>query len=190
MPADGDSDQEIGTASGSGAGSGTGGEVAPDPTDPGRSLLDRLRARPPAARPVRRRRRYVAPDDQRWSAAIPDDRDPAPLRAAVEGIVAAEGWRRTLDAASLEPRWAVIVGSTVAEHTRPDRLVAGELTVVATSTAWATQLRLMSRTLIGRIAAEIGDGIVTRIRVQGPTSPDWRHGPLRVRGPGPRDTYG
>jgi len=31
---------------------------------------------------------------------------------------------------------------------------------------------------------------VQRLRVHGPTAPDWRHGPLRVTGRGPRDTYG
>jgi len=51
------------------------------------------------------------------------------------------------------------------------------------------ELRRLSG-LLERIAAEVGPGVVTRVRVQGPTSPDWRHGPLRVTGRGPRDTYG
>jgi hypothetical protein len=32
--------------------------------------------------------------------------------------------------------------------------------------------------------------VVRRLVVRGPTTPDWGHGRLRVRGPGPRDTYG
>jgi len=70
------------------------------------------------------------------------------------------------------------------------RLEAGRLTCVAESTAWATQIRLMSRALLDRIADELGAGVVTTLHVQGPTAPDWRHGPLRVTGRGPRDTYG
>ncbi len=163
--------------------------------DPVRSLLGRLRRSGDADRRTassqRRPVRPQHPDDQEWSPAGPGQRDPATLSGTLDEMVASEGWRRTLDEASLAPRWEAIVGSIIAEHTRPDKLVAGELTIEAASTAWATQIRLMSRTLLARIAAEVGEGIVTKIRVRGPTSPDWRHGPLRVRGgKGPRDTYG
>jgi creatinine amidohydrolase/Fe(II)-dependent formamide hydrolase-like protein len=44
--------------------------------------------------------------------------------------------------------------------------------------------------LLDRLAADLGPDVVRRIRVHGPTAPDWRHGPLRVTGRGPRDTYG
>lgn len=70
------------------------------------------------------------------------------------------------------------------------QLTDGELTVQADSTAWATQLRLLQRQLLAKIAAGVGDGVVKRLRVQGPTAPSWRHGPRRVPGRGPRDTYG
>jgi predicted nucleic acid-binding Zn ribbon protein len=99
-------------------------------------------------------------------------------------------WERPVRAAGILARWDHIVGADLAAHCRPIRLDGGELTCVAESTAWATQIRLLSRQLLDRIAAELGPGVVTAIRVQGPTAPDWRHGPLRVRGQGPRDTYG
>jgi predicted nucleic acid-binding Zn ribbon protein len=165
------------------------------PTDPARLLIERLRGRPVARSrrtgdAPRRTRRVVSPDEQVWSPARPGDRDPTALAASVDDLVDREGWRRTLDEVSLAPRWPAIVGAAVAEHTRPESLVGGELVVRAASTAWATQIRLMGRTLVARIAAEVGDGVVTHVRVIGPTGPDWRHGPLRVRGRGPRDTYG
>jgi predicted nucleic acid-binding Zn ribbon protein len=62
--------------------------------------------------------------------------------------------------------------------------------VQADSTAWATQLRLLQRQLLGRLAAGLGDGVVTRMRIHGPTAPSWRRGPRHVSGRGPRDTYG
>lgn len=164
--------------------------------DPARGLLDRLRRGAPQTRRGRanrggqRRRALLHPDEQVWSGPHPGERDPMRLSATLDGLVAEEGWRRTLDEASLAPRWASIVGPAVAEHCRPDSLSGGVLTVRAESTAWATQLRLMGRTLLTRIAAEVGEGVVTKLRVLGPTGPDWRHGPLRVRGRGPRDTYG
>jgi predicted nucleic acid-binding Zn ribbon protein len=139
--------------------------------------------------PARRQRR-TGTGDQTWSGAGPDGRDPAALGDAVGELVRDREWSRTLTAAGLLPRWEQIVGADIASHCRPERLEAGELTCVAESTAWATQLRLMSRQVLARIAAEVGPDIVSRLKVRGPTAPDWRHGPLRVTGRGPRDTYG
>ena len=87
-------------------------------------------------------------------------------------------------------RWAQLVGAEVAEHAQPVSLKDRELMVAASSTAWATQLRLLQRQLIARIAAGVGPGVVKSLRVQGPAAPNWVHGPRHVRGRGPRDTYG
>jgi predicted nucleic acid-binding Zn ribbon protein len=147
-------------------------------------------ARARRAKPPPRRRRRTAASEQTWSGAGPDDRDPAVLGDAVEKLVEQRQWSRTLTAAGLLPRWEQIVGSDIAAHCRPERLEAGELTCVAESTAWATQLRLLSAQVLARIAADVGPDVVGRLKVRGPTAPDWRHGPLRVTGRGPRDTYG
>ena len=64
------------------------------------------------------------------------------------------------------------------------------LTVTAESTAWATQLRIIQRQVLAKIAAEVGDGVVTSLRITGPVSPSWRKGRLHIAGRGPRDTYG
>jgi predicted nucleic acid-binding Zn ribbon protein len=160
---------------------------APRPGDAARKLLARARSAKPA--PVRRPRRPSSVD-QPWSGAGPDGRDPARLGDAVDELVRDRDWTRTLTAAGLLPRWEQIVGSDIAAHCRPERLEAGELTCIAESTAWATQLRFMSAQLLVRIANEVGPGVVVRLRVRGPSVPDWRHGPLRVTGRGPRDTYG
>jgi predicted nucleic acid-binding Zn ribbon protein len=152
-----------------------------------RRLLDRARRMAP---PKPKRRRRPAPEEQSWSGAAPDGRDPTPVGAAVGDLVAERKWDATLRAAGIEARWDTIVGAEVAGHCRPERLENGELTCVAESTAWATQIRLLSRQLIERLAADLGPGVVTRLRVLGPTAPNWRHGPLRVTGRGPRDTYG
>jgi predicted nucleic acid-binding Zn ribbon protein len=157
-----------------------------EPTDAARKLLARARRAKPA--PVRRRR--SSPVDQPWSGAGPDGRDPSGLGDAVQELVRDRDWTRTLIAAGLLPRWPQIVGPNIAAHCRPERLEAGELTCIAESTAWATQLRLMTPQVLARIAAEVGPDVVSRLRVRGPTAPDWRHGPLRVTGRGPRDTYG
>jgi predicted nucleic acid-binding Zn ribbon protein len=133
---------------------------------------------------VRRQRR------RRWSGAGSDDRDPQPLGRLAARVAAEHGWNERLSGGQVFARWAELVGQDVAEHTRPIELRDGEMTVQADSTAWATQLRLLQRQLIAMIAKGIGHGVVKRMRIAGPSAPSWKHGPLHVRGRGPRDTYG
>jgi predicted nucleic acid-binding Zn ribbon protein len=83
-----------------------------------------------------------------------------------------------------------VVGQHIAEHATPTVLRDGVLSVSADSTAWATQLRLIQAQVLANIAAEIGDGVVTSLKITGPVAPSWRKGPLHVAGRGPRDTYG
>ena len=87
-------------------------------------------------------------------------------------------------------QWSTVVGEQIAEHATPTALREGVLAVSAESTAWATQLRLIQAQLLAKIAAAVGDGVVTSLRITGPTAPSWRKGPRHVRGRGPRDTYG
>jgi predicted nucleic acid-binding Zn ribbon protein len=158
------------------------------PADPGRRLLDRARQAPAA--PRRRRPRKADAEDQPWSGAAADGRDPAALGDSLSALVTERKWEETLRTAGIPARWEHIVGADVAAHCRPERLEDGTLTCVAESTAWATQIRMLSATILGRLANEVGAGVVRRLHVHGPTAPDWRHGPLRVTGRGPRDTYG
>jgi predicted nucleic acid-binding Zn ribbon protein len=125
-----------------------------------------------------------------YSGSGPDDRDPQAFGTLVHGMVADRGWDGTVASAGVMARWEHLVGREIAAHCRPTSLVDGELVLTAESTAWATQLRLLAPRLVGRIAAELGPGVVSRVQVHGPAAPTWRKGPLRVTGRGPRDTYG
>lgn len=117
--------------------------------------------------------------------------DPAPLGAAINGLVAETGWEFAVATGSVFGRWAQIVGPDLAAHTAPDGLADGELTVIADSTAWATQLRLLASELVRKLNAELGDGAVRRVKVRGPGTQRRPPGEWRVRGSrGPRDTYG
>jgi len=162
---------------------------SPRGVDLARAALESARAarrtssRSGTQRPAPRRRRG-------WSGPRPDDRDPQLLGALASRLVAERGWNDRVSAGVVFARWTQLVGSDVAEHAQPVSLHEGELLVRASSTAWATQLRLLQRQLIARISAGAGRGVVTRIRVQGPAAPTWVRGPRHVRGRGPRDTYG
>jgi predicted nucleic acid-binding Zn ribbon protein len=127
---------------------------------------------------------------RRWSGAGPDQRDPQPLGRLASRLAAERGWSNRLANGQVFGQWARLVGEEVAEHAQPVALKDGELTVRASSTAWATQLRLLQSQLLAKIAAGVGHGVVKRMRIHGPTAPSWRKGPRHVPGRGPRDTYG
>lgn len=125
-----------------------------------------------------------------FTGSGPDERDPQGVGETVERLVDERGWRGDLRLAAAVARWPVVVGDQVAAHTTADRFAEGVLYVQADSTSWATQVRMMASVIVAKLAADIGDGVVTRIVVQGPSTPSWKHGGRRVKGRGPRDTYG
>jgi predicted nucleic acid-binding Zn ribbon protein len=126
-----------------------------------------------------------------FSGPGPDERDPLAIGGAWTRLVDDQGWRTGLDVARLLGMWPEIVGAANAEHATPESFdpATGLLLVRTSSTAWAEQLRLMMPALRTAIEAQVGPGVVRDIRVVGPTPPRTR-GRLRVRGRGPRDTYG
>jgi predicted nucleic acid-binding Zn ribbon protein len=119
-----------------------------------------------------------------------DPGDPEPLSETLSRLLVDRGWDVPVAVAGVIERWTEIAGPDLAEHCRPEKFDAGVLQLVAESTAWATQVRLLLPQLHRRLDDVVGRTVVTRIEVRGPTGPDWRRGALRVRGPGPRDTYG
>ena len=60
----------------------------------------------------------------------------------------------------------------------PTALRDGVLSVSAESTAWATQLRMVQAQLLAKIAAAVGDGVVSALKITGPAAPSWRKGPV------------
>ena len=135
-------------------------------------------------------RSRVRKADAARSGSGPDGRDPVPFGAMIRRLVAERGWEETTSAAGVVANWDRLVGPEIADHCRPVSLTDGELVLVAESSAWATQLRLMTRTMTARLTERVGEGVVRSIVVRGPAQADWRKGPRRVHGRGPRDTYG
>jgi predicted nucleic acid-binding Zn ribbon protein len=127
---------------------------------------------------------------RRWSGAGPDPRDPQPLGRLVRRLVSDRGWEKPAAEARVLGDWPNLVGPDIASKSKPVSLRDGELTLQAESTAWATQLRLLSGKLLGILSSELGPGVVKKIHVHGPAAPSWKKGRLSVRGRGPRDTYG
>ncbi len=125
-----------------------------------------------------------------WSGPGPDKRDPQPLGAATRELTRSRGWSPRVAEGAIFGQWPSVVGHHIADHAVPTGLRDGVLSVSAESTAWATQLRIVQAQLIAKIAAAVGDGVVTTLKITGPAAPSWRKGPLHIAGRGPRDTYG
>jgi predicted nucleic acid-binding Zn ribbon protein len=64
-------------------------------------------------------------------------------------------------------RWEELVGSSVASHVRPVRLVHGTLIVSADHPAWATQIRHLAPEILERVASELGgEGAPVRLEIR------------------------
>jgi predicted nucleic acid-binding Zn ribbon protein len=181
--------------------------VSPDDSVPGREEEDEAaaaaaelalaRARKAAAdkglrpglKPLRRRRLPNQPQGTP-SGSGPDARDPMLLGEQLEKFVSDRGWEVDVAVGSVIGRWPQLVGSDIAEHVQPVSFENGILTLRAVSTAWATQMRLLTSVLLGRLEQEVGAGTVTEVVVTGPSGPTWAKGRRRAPGRGPRDTYG
>ncbi|WP_125614134.1 DUF721 domain-containing protein [Specibacter cremeus] len=117
-------------------------------------------------------------------------RDPLGLGKVVGRLVTERGWTSPVAIGSVMARWPELVGPDIAAHCRPESFEDTTLHVRCDSTSWATQLRLLSASLLARFDAELGAGVVTKLLVLGPAAPSWRKGFRSVKGRGPRDTYG
>ncbi|MCU1432221.1 MAG: hypothetical protein JWP95_1326 [Actinotalea sp.] len=133
-------------------------------------------------------RRTVTPEQR--SGAGRDGRDPALLGDTLARLAAERGWSDELSVGGVIGRWREVVGDQVADHCTPETFENGQLVVRTDSTAWAANLSLLVPQLRARLDQEIGEGVVSEIKVLGPSGPHWGKGQRRVPGRGPRDTYG
>ena len=117
--------------------------------------------------------------------------DPQPLSSVFNEVIANRDWKQGIAEGNLFSEWEKIVGSDVAQHASPLTLLEGKLTIQTTSTAWATQLRLISADLLKTIRESAPGALVDELVILGPHAPSWKRGLRTIRGSkGPRDTYG
>ena len=117
--------------------------------------------------------------------------DPERIGSILENLSNTKDWQRGLAEGNLFTNWAKIVGDEIAEHSEPITIFEGRLTIRATSTAWATQLRLLERDLLKSIQNQSEGALIEELSIIGPNAPSWKRGLRTIRGArGPRDTYG
>ncbi|MFV0405975.1 MAG: DUF721 domain-containing protein [Propioniciclava sp.] len=173
------------------SGSGEDVDRTPEPvSDPtGLDLARRIaaaagRSVPDASRRTPRKRQRGGSGSRRRAG------DPVSVGDALEGVISDRGWGTEINVHLLLGRWVELVGAAVAEHSTPESYRDGVLKVRTSSTAWASQLRLMAPQLVARMNSSLGEGTIRLVTVLGPEAPSWKRGPRTVRGRGPRDTYG
>lgn len=153
------------------------------PGDPPGSTQARRRGTQTTARGRRR--------DAGYTGAGVDRRDPQPFGPLIDQLLSERGWTHEVAVGGVMGRWAQIVGADISAHANPETFADGVLTIRTSSTAWATQMRLLAPRVRALLNAEVGAGVVRRIAVLAPAAPSWRRGPRATPGGrGPRDTYG
>jgi predicted nucleic acid-binding Zn ribbon protein len=93
------------------------------------------------------------------------------LGDAIDNLAVERGWDRALKDAEVVARFGDIVGPDIAAHASVASFEDGMLSVQATDSAWATQLRLLSPQLLARLADALGPNTVSSIQIFGPAAP-------------------
>ena len=131
----------------------------------------------------------------RKSESSEDDRtqrdEPEKLSNLLSDLVITRDWKKGIAEGNLFTKWSEIVGAEIAQHCEPITLFEGKLTIRAETSAWATQLQLLSTELLKNIRSRSEGALVEELRVIGPDAPSWKRGLRTIKGArGPRDTYG
>ena len=117
--------------------------------------------------------------------------DPLLLSNILSNVIEEKQWEKNLSQGNFLSKWVELVGPHIGAHTTPAGLSNGTLTIQASSTAWATQLNLISGDILEKIKKTEYADVVDEIVVIGPKSPSWKKGLRTIKGGrGPRDTYG
>lgn len=176
-------------------------EAAPlkDPAALAREAMERARqsarqrgaarTSPTAARRRREANRRATANDAS-PQPFGSGRDPRPASDAVDALLRRMGWSEQVEVAGVTARWREIMGDQIADKCEPVTFDEGVLVLRSQSSAWATQMQFMSGQVRHRLNEEFGREIVKELRFVGPSDRTWVKGPRRVKGRGPRDTYG
>lgn len=96
----------------------------------------------------------------------PEGEPPVTIGGPLERVVRSLGAPPAAALTSVFDSWADIVGSAIGSATRPLSLADGVLVVAVPDGGWASQLRWMERDLLDKLAAAVGDGVVTSLEVR------------------------
>src|SRR5690606_28547689 len=138
-------------------------------------IADSYRGATPAADAPRKRRPSRPPPRRKRRD------DPARLADVLGDFTRERGWDERIQAQRVFTDWAGIVGPEIAAHSHVDGFEDGVVSIVADSTAWAKELKLLAARVVRRLNEELGHCTVLRIDVRGPQAPSWKKGIRTVR---------
>ncbi|MFH8295097.1 DciA family protein [Streptomyces sp. NPDC018059] len=107
-----------------------------------------------------------------------DGRDPRPLMGVMKQLVVDRGWERAAAGGNLVARWPEILGSR-AQHWQAQTYDedTGTLTVLCTSSAWATSLQLTARQIVAEVNQALGRDTLQQITIRRATGSAGRRSP-------------
>src|SRR5699024_12074948 len=86
---------------------------------------------------------------------------PQPLGDIFSKFLAQRGWKEPIAVGSVLADWASNVGPQIAENTEDEKFENDQLVLRASSTAWATQLCLLTPQLMHKFDEVLGNGVIT-----------------------------
>lgn len=135
-----------------------------------------------------RRKGHWAPTG--WDGRRKPHRDFESLGSVLGREIEKRGWAPNIARGWISNNWRQLVGDYIGAHSEVVMFKDQTLFIQCDSTAKTNELRLLQSKILETIAAKVGDGIVTQLKIYPPAAPSWRHGKFHVKGRGPRDTYG
>lgn len=134
-------------------------------------------------------KRIIAKKKKGGSRPFDKGRDPLTAGASLDALISDFKWSAELGEAELFVSWAEVAGADIAAKTSPETFRDGVFEVRATSTAWATQLRLLNGIILEKLQTKFPTLEIIELKVLNPSGPTHKRGRLSVPGQGPRDTY-
>jgi predicted nucleic acid-binding Zn ribbon protein len=95
-----------------------------------------------------------------------NDREPTPISDGLDRVLRGLGNPGVAAVRTVFSEWEELVGSETAAHAKPVSLDGQCLLVVVDEPGWSTRFRYENAGLLARFAAELGEGVVTRIDVR------------------------
>ena len=95
-----------------------------------------------------------------------DDGEPTPIGETLDRVLKGLCTPAVQASRTVFGSWSELVGAEVAANARPVSLDRGCLLVAVEDPGWATRFRYEQAGLLERFAAELGEGVVTRIDVR------------------------
>jgi predicted nucleic acid-binding Zn ribbon protein len=94
------------------------------------------------------------------------DDDPKPISDGLDRVLRGLGNPGVAAVRTVFSEWEELVGHETAAHAKPVSLDGQCLLVVVDESGWATRFRYEQAGLLQRFAADLGEGVVTRIDVR------------------------